>query len=237
MRRVSRADEDERTNLSIVIASLRGEVSGFSGPACIVDVGGVGYAVTITAQHARSLSLGDSVRLATTLIVREDSMQLFGFETNVEQDLFDALITVSGVGPRSAMSVLSQVPPSDIYLAVVSEDDSVFKKVSGIGPKTAKLIIVSLTGKLSALSSLATDSGLGSGNSVDVTEAPTSATQSVITALAGLGWSERAATEAVTKVISNQPHASPAELLRQALTRLGSASTENSALSMESGSR
>jgi Holliday junction DNA helicase RuvA len=237
MRRASRVDEDEQTNLKIVIASVRGEVSGFSGPACIVDVGGVGYAVTITEQHARSLSIGDSIRLATTLIVREDSMQLFGFETHVEQELFEALLTVSGVGPRSAMSVLSHVSPSEIYLAVVSEDDSVFKKVSGIGPKTAKLIIVSLTGKLSALSSLATDGNLNGANQQALNAGQSDATQAVMTALIGLGWTERVAADAVSAVVSKDSQVGSAELLRQALTRLGSSSTGTTASSTESVSR
>jgi Holliday junction DNA helicase RuvA len=206
-----------------VISSVRGEVSAVSASACVIDVGGMGYSVSVTPEHAASLRVGEVAKLSTTLIVREDSMQLFGFQSSTEQGLFDALLSVSGVGPRSAMSILSQLTPLDLYLAVVHEDDGAFKKVSGIGPKTAKLIIVSLAGKLSALADLDSDgAGIGKPSSVKTASA-SSISESVVVALTGLGWNERSASDAVRSVLARDPGASAAAVLREALLSLGSA--------------
>ncbi len=206
-----------------MISSVRGEVSVVSASACVIDVGGVGYSVSVTPGHAASLRVGEVAKLSTTLIVREDSMQLFGFQSSTEQGLFDALLSVSGVGPRSAMSILSQLTPLDLYLAVVHEDDGAFKKVSGIGPKTAKLIIVSLAGKLSALADLDSHpSAIGEAVSKK-TASMSSIAESVIVALTGLGWSERSASDAVRTVLSQDAGASAAAVLREALLSLGSA--------------
>ena len=150
--------------------------------------------------------------MLTTLIVREDSMTLFGFENQESLDLFDAFLTVSGVGPRSALAILGQLTPAEAFMAVVNEDDSVFRKVSGIGPKTAKLIIVQLAGKLSAVTT-----------SSVAPQAPVSArdaAETVVVALVGLGWVERTARETVESVQTEQSDATAATLLRFALAAL-----------------
>jgi len=221
MRRALLDARPAQTNLGHVIASVRGEVSAVGASSCVVDVGGVGYAVTITPEHASSLRVGEAARLQTTLIVREDSMQLFGFESQTEQSLFDSLLTVSGVGPRSAMAVLSHVSPLEVYLAVMSEDDSVFKKVSGIGPKTAKLIVVSLAGKLSALASLEGADRNAARASGQAAQQPATTLDAVVSALTGLGWNEKAATEAVRFVLASHEDAPVSTVLREALQLLG----------------
>lgn len=119
-------------------------------------------------------------------------MTLFGFENAESLELFDALLSVSGVGPRSALAVLAELEPAEILTAVVNEDDAAFRKVSGIGPKTAKLIVVQLAGKLTALT-LTGSTGQKATVQPDVSVA-------VVHALVGLGWNERVARDALESI-------------------------------------
>ncbi|WP_309713484.1 Holliday junction branch migration protein RuvA [Pseudolysinimonas sp.] len=196
-----------------MISSVRGTVLSVTTSHAQMDVGGLGYSVQITPQHALTLRVGSEARLHTALIVREDDMSLFGFATSAELEMFDLLRGVSGVGPKSALGVLATLTPDQIASAVATEDDAPFRKVSGIGPKTAKLIVVSLAGKIVA--------------PVGIPSAPapaSSTVQNVVAALVGLGWNERVAGQAVDEVIetSTEDGALPVPaLLRLALARLG----------------
>jgi Holliday junction DNA helicase RuvA len=200
-----------------VIASLRGTLIAVRDQTCTVDVQGVGYAVHVTTQLRRTLTLGQEVMLLTTLIVREDSMTLFGFETPESLELFDALIGVSGVGPRSALAILSELTPAEALSAVLSEDDAPFRKVSGIGPKTAKLIVVQLAGKLTALADMTP--------ATTVTPVALGVGESVVAALVGLGWNDKIARDAVTSAHVAQSGTSSADLLKAALAALSKASS------------
>jgi len=197
-----------------VISSVRGTVLSTAGGLVAIEVGGVGYAVQVTPQHALTLRVGSEARLHTALIVREDDMSLFGFATTEELTMFDLLRGVSGVGPKSALGVLATLTPDQIASAVAAEDDAPFRKVSGIGPKTAKLIVVSLAGKIFAPS-----------GGVTFKPSPVSSTsQNVVAALVGLGWNERVAAQAVEEVVESatEDGALPVPaLLRLALARLG----------------
>lgn len=195
-----------------MIVSLTGLVRRAVGTTAVIDVAGVGYLVNVTPAHALSLRLGDTVTVNTLQIVREDSLSLFGFATDAERDVFELLLGVSGVGPKSALGVLSALAPADIAAAVSSEDDAVFRKVSGIGPKTAKLIIVSLAGKLDTAAS--------------VSSVPSTVSDAVFAALTGLGWPEKNARVAVDAAIERADAATRASvpaLLRLALSGLGAA--------------
>jgi holliday junction DNA helicase RuvA len=197
-----------------MISSVRGTVLSAVGTSAVIEVGGVGLAVTVTPQHALSLRVGSEAIVRTALIVRDDDLSLFGFSEAEELTVFDLLRGVSGVGPKSAMGVLAVMSPSDVASAVAAEDDSAFRKVSGIGPKTAKLIIVSLAGKMHVVS--------GASRAVPATS--NTVGESVLVALIGLGWSERVAAQAVegalATVSEGEPMTVPA-LLRLALTGLG----------------
>jgi Holliday junction DNA helicase RuvA len=179
---------------------------------CIVDVHGVGYSVNITPAHKLALTIGGEHTFLTSLIVREDSMTLFGFENPESLELFDQLLSVSGVGPRSALAVLAELSPAEILTAVVNEDDSAFKKVSGVGPKTAKLIIVQLAGKLTALAH--------SEAVAAVVPASSAIALNVVQALIGLGWNERIAQDAVDSLDTAATSATTASVLKQALAAL-----------------
>ncbi|MGA1811723.1 Holliday junction branch migration protein RuvA [Frondihabitans sp. 4ASC-45] len=195
-----------------MISSLRGSVAAASGSTVVIEVGGVGLKVSVTPQLALSLPIGSTAHLFTTLIVREDDLALFGFTTPDELEIFDLLRGVTGVGPKSALGVLGHLTPTQIASAVATEDDAAFRRVSGIGPKTAKLIVVQLTGKLDVRMQAPT-----------VTAKSTTASD-VLIALIGLGWSERDAQAAIDDVVdtadASVTTAVPA-LLRAALTRLG----------------
>lgn len=204
-----------------MIASLRGAVVALSGGRAVIDVGGVGYAVTLTERHARALRLGDTALVHTALVVREDDMSLFGFADEIELALFDLLRTVSGVGPKSALGVLGAMTPERIAQAIADDDDAPFRAVSGIGPKTAKLIVVSLAGKL-----VAPAAGTAAASEQSVEPSAAATVTALVAALTGLGWPERTALEAARTVVESDPDAARAGLpvlLRRALGILGPA--------------
>ena len=199
-----------------MISSLRGRVLTAAGSSVVIEVGGVGFHVNATPAFVLASRVGYEVSVHTTLIVREDALTLFGFATRDELDVFDLLIGVTGVGPKSALGVLSALSPEQVAEAVQRDDDAVFRKVSGIGPKTAKLITVSLAGKLIAPAAPSRAATVVTGG----------AAESVLAALTGLGWSERVAAEAVDETIaaaSDIESASVPTLLRLTLARLGPA--------------
>ena len=199
-----------------MISSLRGNVLAVTGTTAVVEVGGVGLTVTITPQHAITMRVGSEATLRTALIVREDDLSLYGFTDGDELSVFDLLRGVTGVGPKSAMGVLAAMTPAQVASAVANEDDGAFRKVSGIGPKTAKLIVISLAGKvLIAI-------GAGTGSGVPVTRS--SVGDNVLIALVGLGWSERTAAQAVEDALAgstDEDTLTVPTLLRLALTQLG----------------
>ncbi|MGB4776973.1 Holliday junction branch migration protein RuvA [Microbacterium sp.] len=203
-----------------MISSLRGRVLHVGADSAIVEVGGVGFAVAVTAQVARTLRVGDDTLLHTTLIVREDALSLYGFTEREELGVFTQLLGVSGVGPKSALGVLSALTVPQIAEAVATEDDAPFRRVSGIGPKTAKLIVVQLAGKLHvAAGVVATAPGAPAG----------AVAAQVVAALVALGWNERVSTEAVGAVADaarpGDRDSVPA-LLKLALAQLGPARPE-----------
>jgi Holliday junction DNA helicase RuvA len=196
-----------------VISSVRGTVLRLTDSLAVVEVGGVGLSVLITPRHSRTLRLGNEAFLLTTLLVREDSLTLYGFESADELDVFDLLMGVTGVGPKSALGVVSEMTADQIATAVVTENDAAFRAVSGIGPKTAKLIVISLAGKMLAVSSPTPPTGVRR-----------EVVDQVRDALIGLGWSERVAVEAVHQAAtgaSEAERASVPTLLRITLAHLG----------------
>ncbi|GAA5027313.1 Holliday junction branch migration protein RuvA [Microbacterium fluvii] len=199
-----------------MISSLRGRVLHVDADSVIVEVGGVGFSVAVPAPLARATHTGTELHLHTNLVVREDALSLFGFETREELVVFTQLVSVTGVGPKSALGVLSTLTVPQIADAVTSDDDAPFRRVSGIGPKTAKLIVVQLAGKLAP--SVATAPGTPA--------APIGVVDQVAQALVGLGWSERTAAESVAAVAegaSEADRSSVPALLRLTLAALGPA--------------
>lgn len=198
-----------------MISSVRGTVLAALGTHVVIEVGGVGLGIQVTPQQALALRIGAEARLHTALIVREDDLSLFGFAEPEELQVFDLLRSVTGVGPKSALGVLAAMTPAEVSRAVAAEDDAAFRKVSGIGPKTAKLITVSLAGKLAVV---------GSGAPVGGSRPATTVSEDVTVALVGLGWPERVAAQAVEDALSaadDSDSQSVPSLLRLALAALG----------------
>lgn len=198
-----------------MIASIRGQLAAKTAHQLVVDVNGVGYLVHVTPKTSSKFSLGEDTQLFTVLVVREDAMTLFGFQSSLEQELFDLLRSVTGVGPKSALAILGALSTAEIASAVALDDDAAFRAVSGIGPKTAKLITVTLSGKLSHLV-LEPQTG---------TESVNADLGSVVEALVSLGWPERAAQEAVKSVSVNKGDGREV-VLRLALGKLGSGKSQ-----------
>ena len=170
-----------------MIASVSGKVLASTLGSIVIEVGGVGLTVNTTNRISSARRIGEQATLFTVLVVREDSLTLYGFLDSMELETFDFLRSVNGVGPKSALAILSSLTVQEIADAVASDSDAVFKSVSGVGPKTAKLITVSLAGKLS---------GGSRGSST------TAANLASVDALMGLGYSEKESTQAVSKVAS-----------------------------------
>lgn len=188
-----------------MIASLKGIVASVSPSSLVIDVSGVGYLVQVTPALALSVKPGADILVHTAFVVREDAFTIFGFETTDELRTFDLLRSVTGVGPKSALSIIHQLGADQLAEAIVAGDDTAFKRVSGIGPKTAKLLVVSLSGKF------ATDAMAGGRGSSDT---------EVIAALVGLGYQTKPATDAVTRARKSSPEATQDGLLRESLRLL-----------------
>lgn len=185
-----------------MIASLTGSVQTTSLGSLVLDVQGVGYLVNVVPSLALNVKPGDSLFVHTAFVVRDDAFTLYGFSTQEELRTFELLRSVTGVGPKSALSVLHHLGVTELEAAVAKGDDSAFKSVSGIGPKTAKLIIVTLSGKF------ATGAEVSSENS------------DVISALTGLGYSLKLAEQAVQSAKKINAGAGSESLLRLALQEL-----------------
>jgi holliday junction DNA helicase RuvA len=131
-----------------MIAALRGRVIARRHDALVLDVGGVGYLVLATHRALAKSKGGDEVTLDTYLHVREDALQLFGFAEPAERELFELLLSVSGVGPKVAVAILSGSTPTDLRRAIVLGDETRFVAIPGIGKKTAQRIVLELKEKM-----------------------------------------------------------------------------------------
>jgi len=135
-----------------MISLLSGSVRSIQSDRLIVEVGGFGLTVLVTPATTTQVNLGSQVQLFTSLVVREDSLTLFGFVNEESRSLFELVQTVSGIGPKVALSILGALTPEDLGRAIAQEDVAVIEKVPGIGRKGAQRLILELKGKLSDLS-------------------------------------------------------------------------------------
>lgn len=200
-----------------MIASLHGTVLKVGLDSLVVSVGGVGMLVHTTPATARSVRAGEETALATSLVVREDSLTLYGFATDDEKHVFETVQTVSGVGPRLALALLAVHPPEKVRVALGTGDLAALTKVPGIGRKGAERLVLELRDKLGALATTTTDG-------VATAAAPAAAPwrEQVHAALVGLGWTARQADDALDKVAPQAAEgAGVSALLKAALLELG----------------
>ena len=193
-----------------MIAAVRGEVLEIGLDHAVVEVGGAGLAVHATPATLAGLRRGEQARLATSLIVREDSLTLFGFADAEERDLFTLLQTVSGVGPRLALATLAVLDPDALRRALADGDATALTRVPGIGRKGAERMVLELRDKVVA--------------PVPAPSAPASAGSArdqVVEALLGLGFPAKAAEQAVDAVLAENGGTTASAALRAALSHLG----------------
>lgn len=200
-----------------MISTLTGTVLHVGAMSAVIDVNGIGYAVELTVPHAASLTIGEGTTMHTSLVVRQESLTVFGFAGPDEQALFSQLTTVTGVGPRHALSALSTLDVGALARAIQADNDTPFRKVPGIGPKTARMIVMSLKGKVAAL--------VPDGDEPTEHETvDTTARAEATAALLSLGWKQRTANEALEGVFTTDPVAAErmptAALIRAALAQL-----------------
>jgi Holliday junction DNA helicase RuvA len=197
-----------------VISSVRGPVLSVGLDHAVVEVGGVGLAVHATPGTLATLRRGDEARLMTALVVREDSLTLYGFADAQTSELFGLLQTVSGVGPRLALATLAVLEPDALCRALADGDLKSLMRVPGIGRKGAERLVLELRDKVAAA-----PSGAGSTASA----APASGRDHVVEALVGLGFAARQAEQAVDAVLAGNGDGpvDTAAALRSALSLLG----------------
>ena len=178
-----------------MIAHLNGTVAGVGLDGAVIDIGGVGLRVQCTPDTLATLKPGERARVATSLVVREDSLTLFGFGTDDERNVFELLQTASGIGPRLALAMLAVHSPEALRRAVAAEDIKSLTMVPGIGTKGAQRIILELKDRLGAPSDPAAGNGFA-----PVRRAAPSWREQVATGLVNLGWSARDAEAAIAAV-------------------------------------
>lgn len=196
-----------------MLYSVKGELIHMEPNVAVVCCGGVGFRCRITMNTARRLPrVGNEVMLYTMMDVREDAIELFGFAEQKELECFKQLLTVTGVGPKAAIAVLSELSPDQVALAAASGDHKAFTRAAGVGPKLAQRIVLEMKDKVAALTSSAVGIELPGGNVTPVGNAA-----AAVQALGALGFSQSEAAAAVGKLDETQP---VDQLVRQALKAL-----------------
>lgn len=207
-----------------MIAKLRGLIDTIGDDYCIIDVNGVGYLVSASSKTLGKLAQGQEATLLTEMVVREDSLSLFGFADAWEKEWFTTLTKVQGVGAKVCLSILSVLTPAQLSQAISAQDKTSFCRASGVGPKLAARIVTELKDKIVTI-----PVGISGANADEVIEgAPTaqvvlpkdadySKSEDVISALVNLGYQRLEAYRAVSKAVAENPDANVPTLIRLAL--------------------
>ena len=209
-----------------MIAQLSGTVARAAGGYVVLDVGGVGYKVFVPVTVLEGLPpQGQPLSLVTHTLVREDDISLFGFTGEEELQVFELLLSVSGIGPKAALGLLSALPAGDLAQAVVSEDVRTLTRVPGIGAKTAQRLVLELKEKLAAFAFARNLDKMAAGTPVKKKPEPASTMDDVVSALINLGYNKPDAARATDAALnertnSGDPPPEFAVLLRLALNRL-----------------
>jgi len=199
-----------------MIASVRGTVAALGPDGAVVEVGGVGLSVSCSPGTLARLRVGEQARLATSLVVREDSLTLYGFADDDERALFELVQTANGIGPKLAQTMLAVHPPRELRRAIATSDYAALTKVPGIGRKGAERIVVDLRDRIGPID--------GGGSSVDTAGITAVAPwrDQLAHALAGLGFTGKEAGDAIDVVAEgagDTPDVSA--LLRRSIQLLG----------------
>lgn len=191
----SSADKED----GLMLSFIAGTVHSLSAQRVILDAQGIGYEIHITPGALGLCKVGSSVQMPVLLIVREESMTLYGFSDWQEREFFQILMSVSGVGPKLALTIVSSLTQENFALAIANKDEATLVRIPGVGKKSAARLIVELDGKFQKV--------VGMQNLSD----------DILDALTALGWSEREARAAIEKVNENHANADITIRLRSAL--------------------
>lgn len=195
-----------------MIAFIRGELALKEGDFCIIDASGVGYRVEISRQTFDALpQSGAKVKLLIYHHITENDQRLFGFLAQNEKNLFERLITVKGIGPKLALTILSGMNASSLMQAIVTQNTASLSTISGIGKKTAERMVLELKDKLFDDSGPAIFPSAGSASSRN---------DEAVSALEALGFSRRDSAQVVGQIASGNPDLSLSDLMKQALLQL-----------------
>jgi len=198
-----------------LIASLTGTVASAGADSAVIAVAGIGYHVKATPNTLANLRVGSESSLHTTLVVREESLTLYGFATAAERDLFELLQTASGVGPRLAQAALAVHSPAAVRRAIATGDTASLTRIPGVGKKGADRLVLELKDKIGAVAGPVDDAA-------DDTGRPPGWREQVSQGLQALGWSAKDAASAITKLdVEGAGQADVASLLKQAIRVLG----------------
>lgn len=173
-----------------MIAQLSGKLVEKNPTELVIDCGGVGYLVKISLNTFSAIGSAENIKVFTKMIVREDAQLLFGFSETIEREMFNHLISVSGIGPNTAMIMLSSLVPEEIAAAITSEDVKTIQGVKGIGAKTAQRVIIDLKDKMLKMAF----------SSYNIFNSSNTSHFDALTALVSLGFDKKAAEKAVDKV-------------------------------------
>lgn len=207
-----------------MIAKLRGLIDTIGDDYCIIDVNGVGYLVSASSKTLGKLAQGQEANLLTEMVVREDSLSLFGFADAWEKEWFTTLTKVQGVGAKVCLSILSVLTPAQLSQAISAQDKTSFCRASGVGTKLAARIVTELKDKIVTI-----PVGISGANADEVIEgapaaqvvlpkdADYSKSEDVISALVNLGYQRLEAYRAVSKAVAENPDANVPTLIRLAL--------------------
>jgi len=198
-----------------MIAQLTGTVTAAGATWVVLDVGGVGFRALCTPAVAASVRPGEPATVATSLVVRQDSLTLYAFADADERDLFELVQSASGVGPKIAQAVVSVLPPAEFAAAIAAENVVALTKVPGIGKKGAERIALELRDKIAAPSAAGGVAPPTAAATADAGREP------VREALVGLGWTAKQADAAIEKVVAHDADPSVPALLKAALRELG----------------
>ncbi|MEX0580197.1 MAG: Holliday junction branch migration protein RuvA [Mycobacterium sp.] len=194
-----------------MISSVRGEVLDVALDHAVIEAAGVGYKVMCAPSTLATLKRGSEARLITAMIVREDSMTLYGFADGEARDLFWTLLGVSGVGPKIALATLAVYDAAALRRALADGDVAALTRVPGIGKRGAERMVLELRDKIGAVPGVAG----GASAVVHAVRGP------VVEALVGLGFAVKQAEEACDRVLVDEPDATTSAALRSALSMLG----------------
>mgnify|MGYP000877620997 FL=1 len=197
-----------------MISILRGTVASVGLDHIDIVVGGIGFRVHVTPAFAQGASRDQEMTVFTSMIVREDSMTLYGFESADERDVFTKLLSVSGIGPKIALAALAVLRPDDLRRAVRDQDLTALQRIPGVGKKSAQRMALEIGDKLGTPAALP-------GGEIAAAPVPTedAVASEVSAALVGLGWSEAQAAKAIEELAGSGLGAS--DMLRAALVSLG----------------